>query len=210
MSTTRAKQHDISSVGFDCLDYIKFPSVTLSSTTQNNTVIAGRIYLPTAVKILRVIAGISGSVAGTVSLNIVSGTAAEVANSGATKYLSMPIPDTDYANQPTSPGAVAYPPAYATAGQKLFLADQALTITADTATVLTPSDSAAVASGAYAPGTPGSAWDSLWGPGGAEVTLRLPCSGATGLVEVGLLVKYYDPTYMKPILTGFNPATDLP
>jgi hypothetical protein len=209
MSQTRGKTRDPASVTFDSLVQLgEFPIVTLSSTTQNNTVIAGRIWLPTACKIMRVIAGLAGSVAGTVSLNIVSGVAAEVANSGATKYLSVPIPDTDYTNQPTSPGAAAYPPAYATAGQKLFLADQALTITAEVATVLTPSDNAA--SGAYAASTPGSAYDSLWGPGGAEVTLRLPCAGATGTVKVYLFGKWYDPAFTKPVLSSFNPAVDIP
>jgi hypothetical protein len=207
MPATRAKaQGAVDSFPFNTADYIKFPSVTLSDTTQNNTVVTGRIYLPTSVKIYRVVAGISGSVVGTCSLNIILGPGAKV----ATTDLIVPIPDTDYAGQPISPGTVAYPPAYAVAGQALLLADTALTMTADTATLITPADSAAT--GAYATGTPGSAWDSLWGPGGAELTLRLPCSAATGLVEVGILVKYYDPTgdSSKPILTAFNPAVDIP
>jgi hypothetical protein len=205
---TRTKGHEGSVVGFDQLDYIKFPSVNLSGTTQNNSVVAARLYLPTVVKIYRLIVGISGSVAGTISANVVAGTAAEIANSGGTIYTAMPIPDTDYAGQPIGPGAQAYPPAYASAGQRLLLNDGVVTITADTATVFTPSDSAAT--GAYAPNTPGNTWDALWGPGGAELTLRLPCTGATALVEAGILVKYYDPNYSKPQLTPFNPATDLP
>src|ERR1700683_670877 len=207
MPATVAKaQGAVNGFPFNTADYIKFPSVTLSGTTQNNSVVAGRIFLPTAVKIYRVIAGISGSVAGTCSLNVILGPGAKA----STQYLIVPIPDTEYARQPISHGTVAYPPAYAAAGQALFLADQALTITADTATVLTPEDSALT--GAYAANTPGKAYDSIWGPGGAEVTLRLPCSGATGLVEVGLLVKYYDPTgdSSKPILSGFDPATSIP
>ena len=206
---TRAKaQNAIDAVGFNSLAELSFPSVVLSGTTQNNGVVAARLWVPTTVKIYRVIAGIFGSVAGTVSLNVVAGEAAEVPNTGATQFLSMPIPDTDYAQQPIAPNTQAYPPAYATAGQKLFLADRALTITNGVATVLTPDDSAA--SGAYAPTTPGKAYDGLWGPGGTELTLRLPSSGATGTVQVRLLVKYYDPTYNKPVLTGFNPATDIP
>jgi hypothetical protein len=206
MSTTRSKQHDIDSVAFDNLVVIgQFPTVALSNVTQNNTVIAGRLWLPTACKIQRVVAAVqSASLAGTCSLNVIVGTGAK----SATQYQIVPIPDTDYAGQPVSPGVQAYPPAYGAAGQALFLADQALTITNELATILKPNDSAA--SGAYAAGTPGSAWDALWGPAGSELTLRLPCSGFTGNVAVTLFGKWYDPTYMKPLLTPYNPATDLP
>jgi len=193
---------------------LPFPVVTLSSTTQNNSVIAARLWLPTCVKIYRVVAGMSGSLAGTCSLNVVAGIAAEV----STQYASLPIPETDYAGQPISPNTQAYPPAYATSGQKLFLADQALTVAENPATVLTPSDSAAT--GAYAPNTPGMAYDALWGPGGAELTLRLPCTGFTGNVAVTLFCKSYDPPGNQPtgnqsgaafpVLTSFNPAVDLP
>ena len=91
---TRAKaQNAIDAVGFNSLAELSFPSVVLSGTTQNNGVVAARLWVPTTVKIYRVIAGIFGSVAGTVSLNVVADEAAEVPNTDATQFLSMPIPE---------------------------------------------------------------------------------------------------------------------
>lgn len=197
MGDTRAKDHGSMQTAFpfDSLETLQFSPISLTAN-QANSVVQERIFLPTAVKIYRVIAGFGSApgVAGTCSINIVAGTAAETG--------TLPTPDTDYAGQP------AYPPAYASAGQSLFLADQVLTMTADTATVLTPN---AAAGSGYPANTPGKAWDALWGPGGAEITLRTVTNGAAaGRLYVALLVKYYDPTYNKPVLTGFNAATDIP
>ena len=201
---TQGKSHNLESICFDNLVPIGgFSLVTLSGVTQNNGVINGRLWLPTAVKIQRVVVGLYGSVAGTCSVNIVVGTGAK----SSTTNLIVPVPDTDYANQPVAPATVAYPPAYGVAGQAVFLNDQVITITAEAATILTPNDTAAT--GAFAAGTPGFSWDSLWGPAGSELTLRLPCSGFTGNVKVDLYGKFYDPTYMKPVLTGYNPAVDI-
>lgn len=209
MPETRAKaQGPIDAVGFNGLVPLQFPLLTLAAS-QANSVVQGILVLPTAVKIYRVVSAFDGStVAGTCSVNVVAGSAAEIANSGATQYTAMPIPDTQVALQPVAPNTVAYPPAYASAGQRLFLNDQALTMTAYTATVLTPNDSAV--SGAYAPTTPGNTWDAIWGPGGQILTLRTVTNGsASGKISVKLLVKFYDPNYSKPVLTPFNPATDI-
>lgn len=204
MPATRSKQHFLNVAQYDGLDSFQFQPVTLANNMVS-TAIQGIWVLPTSAKIYKAIAYMSGSPAGTCSINLVSGIAAEL----ATQFASLPIPDTEYGGQPVAPGAAAYPPAYATAGQKLFLSDQPVTMTTNVATVLTASDSAA--SGAYAPGTPGNAWDGLWGPAGSIITLRCVtnASGA-GTLTVAVLYKLYDPTYNKPILTPFNPATDLP
>lgn len=210
MPATRAKcQGPIDSVGFNGLDVLNFTPVTLAAS-QNNGTVQAVLFLPTAVKIFRLVAGFDAStVAGSCAVNIVAGTAAEIANSGATQYLALPIPDTEVSLQPVAPNPFAYPPAYASAGQRLFLSDQALTMTANTSTILTPNDSAL--SGAYAPTTPGNTWDALWGPGGQMLTLRtVTGAGASGKLYVALLVKEYDPTFAKPITTPFNPATDIP
>jgi hypothetical protein len=191
---------------------LDFSKLVLSANQGSSTVQAWR-FLPTALKIYRVIAGFdSGTVAGACSINIVSGTAAEIANSGGTIYTAVPIPETDYASQPVSPGAQAYPPAYATAGQRLFLSDQALTMTASTATVLTPEDSAAT--GAYAAGTPGKTFDALWGPAGSLITLRtVTGAGASGNLYVAMLCKIVLPNQGlsgSQVLTSFDPATSIP
>jgi len=205
MSATYARDHDINSVGFDKLIQIDFPVITLAATQVSGTIQARRA-IATCYKIYRVIAALSGSVAGTASINIAMGTAALTG--------TLPIPDTGYAGQPTSGNTPdnAYPPAYATNGQQLFYAARAITMTADAPTVITPNDAAPTSgSGAYAIGTPGFAYDSLWGPGGSLLTVRLVTNGsAAGTLNVSLLVKPYDPFYNKPVLTGFNPATDIP
>lgn len=194
MPPTKTKQHDISSIGFDGLDQFQFPAVTLGNNMLNSSV-NGIFVLGTPIKIYRVIAYMSGSPAGTCSINLVVGVAAE---SGVT-----PTPDTDYAGQPT-PGS--YPPAFGTAGQQLFPTDQAVTMTTNVSTVLTPTSTAPSPAGA-----PGFGWDAIFGPGGSILTLRIAtnASGA-GTLYVAVLYKEYDPTYNKPVLTGFNPAVDIP
>jgi hypothetical protein len=193
MSATRAKEHEQSAVKFDALIPLVFPVVALASSQSVNTVQA-RIWLPTSVKIYRIIAGLSGTVAGSCAVQVVAGTA----NPAGT----LPTPDTDYAGQP------AYPPAYATAGQQLLQSPAALTMTADLATVI---NAIAAAGSGYPANTPGQAFDGLWGPGGQELTLRtVTGASTTGNLAVSLLCKFYDPTYNKPVLTGFNPVTDIP
>jgi hypothetical protein len=197
MGATRAKDHLApNAFTFGTPLVLAFPQVTVTAN-QVNSGIATRIFLPTAVKIYRVVAGFASGAAGVVSLNIVAGIAAEAG--------TLPIPDTDYANQPLP----AYPPAYASAGQQLFLTDQPITVANNASTILTPSDSAAT--GAYPAGTPGNTWDALWGPAGSLLTLRLVSNGAgAGNLNVSLLAKVYDPTYNKPVLTSFSPAVDIP
>lgn len=207
MSATRAKQHFPSDVQFDGLDSVQFSPVTLSGNMLS-TAIQGIFVLPTALKIYRLVAYMSGSPAGTCAINIVSGIAAELTGVG-----SVPTPDSDYTGQPGaaySTGiAPQYPPPFATPGQKLLLTDAPVTMTTNTPTIITPSDSAA--SGAYPAGTPGQAWDALWGPGGAIATLRCVTNGSgAGTLYVALLYKMYDTLYPKPLLTSFNPATDIP
>lgn len=197
MPPTRAKaQETIDAVGFNTLIPLQFQPITLAAS-QPSTTVQARMWLPTAVKIYRVIAGLSGTVAGACSVNIVAGVAAELTGVG-----SLPTPDSDYAGQP------AYPPPYPTAGQKLFLTDRPLTMTTELATIITPNDNAST--GAFPANTPGFEWDAIWGPGGMEITVRtLTGAGATGTLLVTLLAKFYDPTYSKPILTSFNPAVDI-
>jgi hypothetical protein len=194
MPSTLARQHFGRNVGFDGLDGFQFPAVTLGATMLNSAV-NGIFVLTTAVKIYRVIGYLSGSPAGTCSINIVSGIAAET---GVT-----PTPDTDYTGQPT-PGS--YPPAYGTAGQSLFPLDQALTMTTNVSTVLTPTAVATSPAGA-----PGNGWDAIWGPGGTILTLRCATNGSgAGTLYVTVLYKEYDPFPSRPVLTGFNPAVDIP
>lgn len=197
MGTIRATDHTTmqSAVSFGALVALQFPPFNLAAS-QTSATIQERIFLPTAFKIVRVVAGFGASpaVAGTCAINIVAGS---VAPNG-----TLPTPDTDYTGQPN------YPSPYATDGQQLFLADQPLTMSSAT-TVLTPADS--VATGAYPAGTPGFAWDALWGPGGAKLTLRTVTNGtAAGRLYVTLLGIFYDTTYTKPVLSGFNAATDIP
>src|SRR5215472_8761057 len=145
---------------------LNFPTLALAASQPLSTPQVP-LYLPTAVKIYRVIAGFDGAaVAGSCSINIVVGSTTVT----GVQFASLPIPDTDQAEQPTAPNTQAYPPAYSANRQKLFLNNQALTMTTWTSTVLTPNDSAA--SGAFAPGTPGSEWDGIWGPAGTLLTLR--------------------------------------
>lgn len=197
MPGTRSKdQGPIDAFPENTAESIVFPRITLAAN-QTNATVQSVFWLPTAFKFYRLIAGLSGTVAGACSVNIVAGTAAELTGIGA-----LPIPDTDYAGQP------AYPPAYPTPGQKLFLTDQALTMTTNVATILTPND---VAPTAFAAGTPGFEWDAIWGPAGLLLTVRtVTGAGCTGNLDVQLLGKVYDPTYNKPVLTGFNPASDIP
>jgi len=193
MPQTLGKQHFGNNVGFDGLDSAQFPAVTLSGTMLNST-ISGILVVPTALKIYRVVAYMSGSPAGTCSINIAAGIAAET---GVT-----PTPDTDYAGQPT-PGS--YPPAYGSAGQTLFPTDQPVTMTTNVSTVLTPTATAPSPASA-----PGKGWDAIWGPGGSILTLRVATNGSgAGTLYVAICYKLYDPTYSKPVLTPFNPAVDL-
>jgi hypothetical protein len=203
MPTTRGKEHGGSNVGFDELVAITFSPITLAASVTN-AAIQAFYWLPTAMKFYRLVAGLSGTVAGTCAVNVVAGTAAEL-----TGTASQPTPDTDYAGQPTPPVTQAYPPPYATAGQRLLAGDQAMTMTTGVATVFTPSGTAA--SGSYPANTPGVAWDGIWGPGGSLITVRVTTGASTtGTLLVTLLGKFYDTLYNKPVLTSFNPATDIP
>lgn len=206
-ATTAKAQNAPGAVGFNELqEWIVCQNFALVPN-RPETVVTFSKFLPTACKIYRVVVGFASTptVAGSCALQFVLG----AGPSSSVQFGALPIPDSDYANQPVPPGAQAYPPAYPTPGQKLFLSPRPITMANNVATILTPNDSAAT--GAYSPNTPGSAWDSIWGPGGALVTMRtVTGAGTLGSVYVSLLVTPYDPNYAKPLLTPFNPAVDIP
>jgi hypothetical protein len=190
MGATLTKQNMPKQVGIGGLVRIMFPIVTLS-TSQTSATVQSSTALDTAFKIYRVTALLTATVAGTCSINIVAGTAAEAG--------TTPTPDAvDYAIAGTFG-----PPAYPTAGQQVFLTDQALTMTSGVATVLTPPT-------APVSGSPGNGWDCIWGPSGLVLTLRtVTSSGASGTLAVSMLGKFYDPKPYNPNANPFNPATDL-
>jgi hypothetical protein len=115
---TNKKNRDPHGVGFDGLDVLAFPSVTLAAS-QANTVVQAITLAPTTYKFLRLMCYLSGAVAGTCSVNVIAGIAAE-AGTG--------IPDT------LDNGVNAYPRVVAGAGIQLLTADTALTMTTNTVT----------------------------------------------------------------------------
>lgn len=95
--------------------WLQFPILALAGN-NTNAAIGGRILLPTTTKIYRVKASVSNSPAGTCSINIAAGTAAEGV---------VGTPDT------SDNGANAYPIAVAPNGTILFATDQAISMTAN-------------------------------------------------------------------------------
>lgn len=217
MSTTRAKaETSPAAVGFGPLVELPFCQQLALVPNRTKTFVSASKFLPTACKIYRIIAGFDGTaVSGTCNLRFVMGIGADT----QTQYARLPYPDTDYANQPVPPNPQAYPPAYPLLGMALTFGAVNMTMTPNTSTLYTPNDSAVSGSTSagnifcYAPGTPGFAYDSIWGPAGALITLRTTTNGtASGNLYVSLLVKFYDPTYGKlsNVGTSFNPAVDIP
>jgi len=122
MQVISAKQRHPDSLGYNNLTQISFPAVTLA-TGQTNATVQARKPLGLNYKIIAVAVTVSGSVAGTCSINVVSGTAAENG-----------VPITDQ----TPVGIV--PSGTAVAGNQLFATDQPITMTADTVTLLYPAN----------------------------------------------------------------------
>lgn len=109
----RNKDDDPDAIRYNTLETLQFPAVTLAAS-QANTVIQALIPIGLNYKIQAVTAVLIGTVAGGVSLNIVSGVGAEA---------GIGTPDNRLL------GVV--PPAVTSNGQQLFAADQAMTMTAN-------------------------------------------------------------------------------
>jgi hypothetical protein len=207
MGTTSGKDHGSSkaiALGSELQSLVFDTAVTLAGA-QANSVVASQLVLIAPIKIYRVVALITGAPAGTCSINVVMGTAAE---SGFT-----PMPDSDIIGaNPT------HPPPYAANGEQLFKVDRAITMTAAYATtVLTPGgpNVANPAPGYTATSQPGRVYDCIWGPAGSVLTLRCTAnSSAAGTLRVRLGVKYVDTIPQQPGNIAnhgsFNPATDIP
>lgn len=73
---TYGKKHQPESLTFDAFDSLAFPSVTLAAS-QANTTVQAAIPIPTNFKIFYIVALLTGSLAGTCSINVVAGTAGE-------------------------------------------------------------------------------------------------------------------------------------
>jgi hypothetical protein len=118
---TNSKARTPHAVVYDALETDNFPPIVLAAS-QANSVVQSTLVFATTVKIFRLYAFLgSPAVAGTASINLVAGNAAEA---------GVGIPDT------LDNGVAAYPRVVAGAGTQLFAADQALTMTASTGTQL--------------------------------------------------------------------------
>lgn len=115
---TQRKNREPHGVGFDGLDVLAFPTVTLAAS-QTNATVQSIVLAPTTYKFYRIMAYLSGTVASTCSINIVAGIAAE-AGTG--------IPDT------LDNGVGAYPRVVAGAGIQMLTTDTALTMTTNVIT----------------------------------------------------------------------------
>ena len=73
---TQAKNHNPGGIAFDTLDTIYFPIVSLAES-QSNSDIAAILPLPTNFKVFKVVVVLSGTLASTLSVNVVVGPAAE-------------------------------------------------------------------------------------------------------------------------------------
>ncbi len=115
---TQRKQRTPHAVGFDGLDVLTFAPVTLAASVANTAVQAITL-APTVYKFYRLMAVLTGTVAGTCAVNVVAGVAAEA---------GVGTPDT------RDNGANAYPIPIATAGTQLLATDTALTMTTNAVT----------------------------------------------------------------------------
>lgn len=167
MSKITGKDRRPSSLVYNAYMEQGFPTVALAAS-QTDATVQARIPLALNVKIIAIAVGISGGAAGTASMNVALG--AGTMGAVATQR-----------NQGTIAGA--YPEdIQATAGQKLFAADQAVTMTDDTVTTL------------YNSVNPNVVW-----PAGSELTLRLTTNGsAAGNLQVRLITSPVDQNPMSP------------
>lgn len=159
MAVLRNYDHNPDAARYQAIQAFKFGVLALTASQVSGTVQL-REPIPFNMKILSVTALLSGTVAGTCSINFALGTAA---------LAGVGTPD----NRLT--GTV--PPSVATSGQQLFSSNQAVTMTADTVTqIFTGADSTA------------DTWDVIW-PTGGELTLRTVTNGAaSGNLQVALAI----------------------
>jgi len=156
MPVIQAKRRRAQSLGYNSWIVLPFDTAALSASEVATTVVS-RIPLLLNVKIIGVSVVVSGTVAGTASLNINLGT-------------TTPNPIVTGTPDQTQVGVA--PANVAAAGSSVFAANQAITMTADAVTNLYTANS----------GT--NLFDVIW-PAGGELTLRLVTNGsATGNLKV--------------------------
>ena len=117
---TKGKTHLPNGIGYDQLSVLDFDAITLGANQVSTTVFVPQA-LPVNIKIFSLTALLTGTVAGSASVNVCLGTAAEN---------GLGPPDNSLAG--------VTPPATAAAGNCLFATDQALTMTANTPQIFYP------------------------------------------------------------------------
>jgi len=180
---------------FDALSETGFPLVATLGAGVANTVVQGYVVQPFAYKvaIVSVFCTALDSLAGTDKFNLVVGTGAYTQGTTiptdnsfdpqSTTTVGINVPQSS--SNPAVLGGLGYPTNFATAGQALFSADQALTATAGVGVATT--------TGQPALATPTTGGGGVWRfvptyydaviPAGAVLTLRAVTTASTGSIS---------------------------